>query len=189
MNRERIREYVHQYTYYFIIGISSLFALVFLPMVGSEIGLGFDVPDTVSGWIVWIASKCIVSSLNVLIFHSFKQQAKINVKNDKNYTEANAILNRSKPKEYHPRSPKTYQTKAYAKKGTTIFITSGLATIALTQAILRFDAMTMLTYLFTIIMGVIFGIMTMFKDEEYWTTEYLDYAKYMEETKYDRNKQ
>ena len=34
----------------------------------------------------------------------------------------------------------------------------------------------MLTYLFTIIMGLIFGILQMRTAEEYWTNEYLEYA-------------
>lgn len=185
----RLREAVHQYTYYVIIGIASLFALIFLPMLGSEVGLGFDVPNTTVGWIVFATTKAIVAFLNVLIFHSFKMQAIVNVKDDENYRKANEILSRIKTKEYNPRSPVRYQSQSYMRKGTTIFFSTAAATIALTQAIMTFDYVTMFTYLFTIVMGIVFGIMTMFKDEEYWTHEYLDYANLKENENNDNNRQ
>ena len=50
-------------------------------------------------------------------------------------------------------------------------------TVALTQAILSFDWMSMLTYLFTIVMGLIFGVLQMKTAEEYWTNEFWQYAQ------------
>lgn len=126
---------------------------------------------------MFIAVKIIVAAINVLIFHSFVQQAKLNIKDDKKFIEANDILARNKAKEYVPRSPDKFLRNAYAKKGTTIFVTSGLTTVAFTQAMLTFDYITMLTYLFTIVMGLVFGVMQMYKTMDYWTGEYLDYAK------------
>lgn len=172
---------VKQWMYYFIIGIISLVALIFLPMIGSTVGLGWNIPDTVVGWIVWIAVKLIVAAINVLIFHSFMQQAKLNVKNNEKYTEANEILGRMKIKKFIPRAPKVWNAQQYGKKGTMIFITTGLATIALTQAILTFDWIAMLTYLFTIIMGLIFGVLQMKSAEEYWTNEFYKYALMVKE--------
>lgn len=178
---KKTSEWLKQYTYYIIIFVASLIALVFLPMVGSTVGLGWKLPTTTAGWIVYVTTKIIVAGLNVLIFHAFMQQAKVNIINDAKYNEANEILGRIRIKEYHPRSPSKFNAGEYGKKGTTIFITTGLATVALTQALLSFDYITMLTYLFTIIMGLIFGVMQMFKAEVYWTTEYYDYAKIKEE--------
>ena len=60
-----------QWLYYFIIGIVSMIALCFLPMIGSDIGLAWNLPDTQIGWIVWVTIKTIVAVLNVLIFHCF----------------------------------------------------------------------------------------------------------------------
>ena len=37
------------YTYYIIIGVVSLIALVFLPMIGSTADMGFKVPDSAVG--------------------------------------------------------------------------------------------------------------------------------------------
>lgn len=167
---------VKQYVNYIIIGIVSLIALVFLPMLGSTIGLNWNIPNTLVGWIVWVVVKLIVATLNVLIFHCFMQQAKVNVKDNENYKRARDILIDQKEKEVSPKSPNKWSSQQYIKKGTTIFITTGLSTIALTQAILSFDYVSMLTYLFTIVMGLIFGTLQMKTAEEYWTDEYLQYA-------------
>lgn len=175
-----VRQTLKLYTYYFIIGIVSLIALVFLPFLGSTIGLGWAIPDTVVGWIVWVAVKLIVAALNVLIFHSFMCQAKINVKDDPKYKEACEILGKIKRKNFVPRGPEKWTKQQYGRKGTMIFITTALATIALTQAILTFDYVSMLTYLFTIIMGLVLGILQMKSAEVYWTDEFYKYAKMIE---------
>ena len=176
---------IRQWMYYFIIGIVSLIALCFLPMIGSDIGLGWNIPNTIVGWIVWVTVKLIVAVLNVLIFHCFMLQAKINIKENERYKEAQEILRITNKKEFIPRSPSTWNKKQYGQKGITIFITTGLSTVALAQALLTFDWMSMLTYLFTIVMGLIFGIMQMKTAEDYWTDEFWQYAKIVEK---DNNK-
>lgn len=173
---------IKQSLYYIIIGVVSFIALVFLPMIGSAVGLGWNIPDTTVGWIVWVGSKLIVSTLNVLIFHCFMCQAKINVKDNENYKKAREILTDVNLKEIKPRSPGKWNAEQYGKKGVTIFITSSLAVVALTQAVLTFDYISMLTYLFTIIMGLIFGILQMKTAEEYWTREYYEYALYRQKS-------
>lgn len=170
-------ETVKLYIYYAIIGLVSLMALLFLPMVGSEVGLDWNIPNTTVGWVVWVAVKVIVAVINVLIFYSFMQQAKVNVRDNEDYKWANEVMGRVKQKDFVPRSPHKFNSQAYGRKGTTIFLTSALATVALTQAILAYDWMAMLTYLFTIIMGIVFGILQMKNAEEYWTVEYPRYAK------------
>lgn len=170
-----------QWMYYILIAVVSLVALLFLPMVGSTVGLEWNVPDTIVGWIVWIAVKLIVAIINVLIFHAFMQQAKLNIKDHPNYIAARDILVEQKIKNVIPKSPEKWNAQQYGKKGTMIFITTALATIALTQALLTFDWIAMLTYLFTIIMGLIFGIMQMKTAEEYWIDEYYRYALMMKE--------
>lgn len=168
---------VRQWMYYFIIGIVSLIALCFLPMIGSSVGLGWNLPNTFVGWVVWVTVKLIVAVLNVLIFHCFMMQAKINIKDNERYIEAQSILRVNKVKEFIPRSPAAWNKQQYGTKGITIFITTGLSTVALTQAMLTFDWMSMLTYLFTIVMGLIFGIMQMKVAEDYWTDEFWQYAQ------------
>lgn len=168
---------IKQWLYYFIIGIVSMIALCFLPMIGSNVGLGWNLPDTEVGWIVWVTVKVIVAVLNVLIFHCFMMQAKINAKNNPKYVEALEILRLTKQKEFVPRSPSSWNKQQYGQKGVTLFITTALSTVALTQAMLTFDWMSMLTYLFTIIMGLLFGVMQMETAEEYWTDEFWQYAQ------------
>lgn len=80
-------------------------------------------------------------------------------------------------REAQPRSPGKWKAEQYSKKGITIFISSLLSVFALAQAALSFDYVNMLTYLFTILTGLIFGILQMKTAEEYWTTEFLDYAR------------
>lgn len=170
-------EKIKLYTYYIIIGIVSLIALLFLPMVGSSVGLEMRLPDTLVGWIVYCVTKLIVAALNVIIFYCFMQQAKVNVKDNEKYKKANDILEViEERKDRAPRSPKEWTRKQYGGKGITIFVTTILAAVSLTQAILTFDYITMLTYLFTIIMGLIFGILQMKNAEIYWTTEFYEYA-------------
>lgn len=167
---------VKQYMYYGIIALISLIALIFLPMLGSVVGLGWQTPNTVVGWIVWVTIKLIVSFLNVLIFHCFLKQGLVNVKDDEHYKKAREILQRNKDKDSLPRSPKKWNAQQYGGKGVSIFIASALTTVALTQAFLTYDYVALLTYLFTIISGIIFGIISMKGAEEYYTNEFYAYA-------------
>lgn len=171
---------VKLWMYYIIIGIVSLIALIFFPMLGSTVGLGWSLPTTTVGWIVWVTVKVLVALINVIIFHCFMCQAKINVKDNKQYIEARKILKDLEEKNYLPMAPNKWVRRQYLGKGTTIAITTFLSTIALSQAILAFDWVSMLSYLFTIVMGVIFGILQMKSAEEYWTEEYYEYALYVQ---------
>ena len=51
-----------------------------------------------------------------------------------------------------------------------------MSVVAIGQAVLSYDWPTALAYLFTLGLGIIFGIMQMKKAETYWTTEYYEYA-------------
>ena len=170
------KDRIKQNLYYIIIGIISFLSVAFLPMVGSTMGLGWKLPDTTAGWVVWAVSRLIIATINVLIFHSFMEQAKLNVKDDTHYIEAREILYKNKKKEHEPKSPQKWQALQYGKKGTTIFISSAMSVVALGQARLTFDWVGMLAFIFTIAMGLIFGIMQMKKAEAYWTGEFYEYA-------------
>lgn len=180
-NVETSLDKARQWIYYIIIGIISAVALIFLPMLGTQVGLAWNIPNTTVGWIVWVAIRLIVSVINVLIFHSFMCQAKLNSKENENYKKARDILVVQKVKIVLPRSPRKFNTQEYGRKGTTIFLATAMATVALTQAILAYDWMSLLTYLFTIVMGLIFGILQMKKAEDYWTDEYYRYALMVQE--------
>ena len=165
------------YINYVLIGVVSFVALFFLPFVGSEAGLAIRLPDTIAGWITFVLTKLIVAVINILIFHCFVQQAEINVKDDERYLEAKNILDRLKVEEYAYLSPKDFYHREYSKKGICIAITSMLSAFGLAQAVLTWDALTFLTYLFTILMGLIFGVLEMSKVEAYLTCDFLGYAR------------
>lgn len=181
---DSIRQTLKQGMYYIIIAVISLISVVFLPMVGTTLGLGWKLPDTTAGWVVWGVSRAIVATINVLLFHSFMEQAKLNIKDNEHYKEARDILVKVKKKEHKPKSPAQWNAAQYGKKGTSIFLSSAMSVVAIGQAVLSYEWATALAYLFTLGMGIIFGIMQMKKAETYWTTEYYEYAlmrKRMEE--------
>jgi hypothetical protein len=152
-------------------------------MFGSEVGMAFTFPTTPAGWIVFIITQLLMAIVNVLIFHSFICQAKINIKDDPKYNEAKSILQLYILKSYVPRSLSQFSRREYGMKGVSIAIGTLLAGFALTQAILTYDYVRMLSYLFTITFGVIFGILEMKKWEEYYTGEFYDYALYYQKIK------
>lgn len=179
---------IQEYLYYIIIGIVSFCALVFLPQVGT-IDVGFVFPSDAASWTVWIVTKCLTAAINVIIFHSFIQQAKVNIKDDPKYIEATKMLYECKPKNYAPRSPQKFLGKQYGRKGVMIFILTALSTIALTMAFLYFNWMAFLSYLFTILMGVALGILEMLKVQDYWTNEYYDFALAKKRAKEEEEKE
>ena len=177
MHKETLEKW-KTYQYYIIIGILSIIALFFLPMIGSEAGLVLNLPTTAIGWIVYVITKLLVAVLNILIFHCFVKQGKVNILGHPDFIEANTILAETQNvQEFVPRSPKQWNLATYGKKGLTIFVTTLISVIGLTQAVLTFDWVSKLTSLFTVIMGIIFGILQMNETERYWTEEYLQYAK------------
>ena len=175
------REKAKQNMYYILIGIISFISVAFLPMVGSTVGLEWKLPDTPTGWVVWAISRLIIATINVLIFYSFMEQAKLNVAKDPHYIEATEILLKAKKADHTPRSPRKWQALQYGKRGTKIFISSALSVVALGQAILSFDWVSMLAFIFTIAMGIVFGILQMKKAEAYWTDEFYRYALMIKE--------
>lgn len=170
------------YKYYFIIAIISLIAVFFLPMLGTDPAAGFNFPTTVVGWIVYITTKILVAIINMLLFHCFMCQGKLNIKDNPFYIEACEILRKYGfyVDNHAPRSPDEWLNREYRTKGVSITITSVLSAVVLTQAILVFDWVSMLTYLATIVFGVIFGLFQQDAAETYWTEEFWYYAKMIE---------
>lgn len=170
------------YIYYIIIAVVSILAVFILPMLGSELGLKWNIPNTIIGWIVYITCALLIALANMLIFHSFIKQAELNVKSNEHYKEACQILldlELKNPKaQALPRSPKQWKAQTYGTKGTTLFIFSIFGVVALSNAVLRFDINSLVSYIITIILALIFGIIQMKITEQYWIDEYYKYAKY-----------
>lgn len=176
----KFNEWMTDYINYIVIGVISLAVVTFLPMIGSSAGLGFTVPDTVAGWIVWSVVRVIMSFCNVFIFHCFIMQGKKTAKATKKWQEAHnklvMVYSKGNNKKA-PRSPQKWNAIQYGKKGTTIFLTTALACFAITQAILTFDWISLITYCISILMGILFGIMQMNNTVDYYTVEFCEYAE------------
>ena len=171
-----------QYLYYVIIGIFTFIVLVFMPMLGSSIDGGLKLPQGKGAWVMFVITRVFIAVTNIIIFYSFMQQAKLNVRNNKEYIEANKILLRRKNKhEKKPMSPKKWEASQYLKKGTTLAIGTVFALFSLSQAILTYKYTDLISYVLLIFLATVFGIFQMKKAEIYWTTEYYRYAKMIEE--------
>jgi hypothetical protein len=167
----------NDYLYYVLIGILSLAMVAFLPMVGTTAGLALTLPNTWAGWLVWLVSKSASAVLNILIFRCFIGQGETNVKDHPKYLEAKAILYKYTDLYAAPRGPIAWLNEQMKKKGTSIFIFTLVSTFALTQAVLTFDIVAMISYIFTAAMGLVFGVIQMKNTEDYYTDEFWRYAK------------
>ena len=179
--QENVEKKVQDYLYYFIIAIISLCAMLVIPCFGSTVGMEWNFPNSVVGWIVFITSKLMVAIVNILIFHGFIKQSRINIRDNSNYLEAMKILNDVGRKTYTPRSLAEINKKEYGHKMITIFISSMFSAFSFSQAILTFDITSLISYSITVLFGIIFGLLEMKKYEDYYTHEFVDYAKYVQE--------
>ena len=171
-----------QYLYYVIIGIFTFIVLVFMPMLGSSIDGGLKLPQGKGAWVMFVITRVFIAITNIIIFYSFMQQAKLNVRNNEYYKAANEILLKTKnAKEKKPMSPKKWEASQYLKKGTTLAIGTVFALFSLSQAILTYKYTDLISYVILIFSATVFGIFQMKKAEIYWTTEYYCYAKMIEE--------
>lgn len=180
-NEEKsLREKLSLNFYYCLIFILSLLVMtvapMFTPSANTDLGIAAIFPHTPIGWAIYVCTKLFVGVVNLLLFHCFVKQAKINIKDNVKYIEACKIYDIYHQKEYNPRSPKEYFGQLYRRKGIMIFLTSILSAIVLTNAILAFDLTAFVTYCMTILMGIIFGILKMKEVENYWTSEFYDSA-------------
>lgn len=178
-----------EYLNYILIALISIVSLTFLPMIGSTMGAEFHFPETKWELALFITVRACASIVNVLIFHSFICQSKVNVKNEPKYTEAREILITTKRKNKKPRSLTRFNVEEYGKKGTSLLVGTFFGTLVLTEAIINFSLVNFLTYVFTTTMAIVFGILEMKKYEEYYTTEYWEYAQMIKEDSNDTDKQ
>lgn len=171
-----LRDQLNQHIYYVLIFLLSAIALFVAPLFGSNLGLTLAFPQTKAAWVVYVTVKLFVAMINVLLFHCFVRQAKLNIKDDPRFIEAQTIMGKLRQTVQHARSPHTYFGQLYRRKGTTIFATTLLSAVVLTNAILTWDITSLITYATTVVMGLIFGILKMKDVEVYWTEEYYVFA-------------
>lgn len=112
------------------------------------------------------------------------KQAKLNIKDDPRYLAAEEILFTHIDQEQESIIPTSMRiSRMYRTKVFTTAIFTILGVFGFTNAILTFDWVQMLSYTFTIIIGIVFGWISMNEAEIIWTDEHLRYAKYVEEEK------
>lgn len=175
-----------QYIYYLIMFLASVIVLGVAPFLGSTANLESNFPNTAAGWIVWITIRIMMAVINVVIFYCFMQQGKLNIKDDPKFLEAKRILAVENTKQKPPRNPKTWEKNAYIKKALIIIVATLIAGIGISQAIISYDYIALISYIFTILMGLIFGLIQMKNAEFYWTDEYYEYALYIQNKKQEK---
>lgn len=177
---EELKNKLRIYTYYILIGVLSILSVVVFPILNSTADIRNTFPKDPTGWTMYILIRVLVVMMNMMIFTNFLAQAKLNIKENENYKKANEILGKCRAKEYHPRSPQRYLGQTYAVKGTFLIITTIASLFVIGNAVLNYDYMILIATSFSVIMSIVFGIMTMRRVEVYYVSEYLDFAENIE---------
>lgn len=117
------------------------------------------------------------------------KRAKINVRDDPKFLEAERILNEELDGIDDALPAAYYIRRMYRSKMTSTAIFTILGVFGFTNAILTFDWVSMLSYSFTIIMALTFGWISMGEAELIWIEQHYKYAKRVErERKAEREK-
>lgn len=169
------REAFRQYKNYGIIIILTLVTVTLFPLLGTSVGMEANYPDTTAGWIVWAVIKVALCADNIFIFQAFVDQAELNVQDDERYKEARDIVRKYRIGKYTPMSPEQRKKKIFSKKIVITILTS-LISVALTEALLHYNFADLIAYTISMIMAVVFGVLTMADQEKYWIEEFHDYA-------------
>ena len=189
METKTIKEQLRQFTYYIIIAAISLLTIIVFPLIGSGSSISIEqcFPTTQVDWIIYIIERVLIIVMNLTIFTSFIQQAKVNIKDNPNYLKANEILQHHHPKEYIPRSESKYLGQTYTTKGISLALTTVASLFVIGSAILNYDYMILIATTFSVVTTIVMGIIQMRKTELYYTTEYYDYANYIEKSQEEKN--
>ena len=177
METKTIKEQLRQFTYYIIIAAISSLTIVVFPLIGSGSSISIEecFPTTKIGWTIYIIERALVIIMNLTIFTSFIQQAKVNIKNSPNFKKAHEILQRHRPKE------SKYLGQTYTTKGISLALTTVASLFVIGSAILNYDYMILIATTFSVVITIVMGVIQMRKTELYYTTEYYDYANYIEQ--------
>ena len=181
--RQRRLESFKAVAYYIIISVILVLVLFIVPFIAGGINandFSYYLPKSTGGWIIFWAIRGGTVAGNLAIFALFKLQARTNARDNPNYIKAQEILNDlSGQKGFIPISPKRKAFKDWTTKGVTVFITTAFESLVIGSLIINFDVMTFLSCVTSSITAVLFGIVSMIKDEVYWTNDYLLYAEYI----------
>lgn len=184
-SRMHMKEKVNEYAYYIMIVLVAILTVFVPPLLLGAISGDFalNFPSNTAGWIVWVITNISVAIANISILVFFKLQAKKNCKNHPNFIEANERLSKisSKKINFVPRSPAKMNSEEYIHKVATIIVFTLASFVAVTSIVISFDINVLISTLISMITTLVISWSSMLKNEEYWTNEYLMYAKYIEE--------
>lgn len=120
MDERNLKEKLSLNFYYCLIFLLSLLVMtvapMFTPSANTDLGISAIFPHSVIGWAIYVCTKVFVGVVNLLLFHCFVKQAKINIKDNEKYIAARKIYDMYHPKEYNPRGPKQYFGQLYRKR-------------------------------------------------------------------------
>lgn len=182
------REAFKNYKNYGIIIVLTLVTVTVFPLLGTSVGMEARYPDTIVGWVVWAVIKIALCVDNIFIFQAFVDQAELNVQYEQRYIDARDIVRKYRIGKYNPMSPEERRKKMFSKKIIITVLTS-LISIALTEAILRYNWADLIAYSLSMIMAIVFGILSMADQEKYWVEEFYDYAITIKEEEEAKEKQ
>lgn len=178
--KNAVSSWVVSNIYPIVIFIASVLVLVFVPMVGSTGEAGSAIPtDPDEAFLYWVL-KGLTAALNMTIFAAFRRQAKVKSKESEGFKEAERILGKVKPKKAKYVSPAQFGLKQWGTKGVTLLLSTAVTSVALTNIVINYDWVSAIGCAVTILIAVLFGLMTLASEEYYWQVEYLKYAKSVE---------
>ena len=182
--REKLKAALSRYSIYMIIVLITSLVVIVPPLVaGSLYGdVGIYFPKTAEGWVLWGITNGGTSIGNVSLLVLFKMQAKRNVADNENYQKANGILNKLAREKsvFVPRSPGKMDRQDYLSKIFFIVLSTVSSFMVLSSLIMNFDVVTLISTVVSALITLCTSWVTMIRNEEYWTEEYLLYAEMLE---------
>ena len=209
MNQE-IREAIKARINFIVIGLVSFVGMGIIPFLAASINMDSDeeiiktaFPHSKLGWIMWAIFRLMVIIINIMIYVAFVNQGKANVKSEKSVIEALKRWNdvnvyKGKQKSHKrpnlPDTPNKHYAKLYSKKGLIIATMTFASLFSITYMTLNWDLVTFLSITIAIILSIVMGIISMHKEELYWTSDFIvrvdiEYSKMMEELENDKTRQ
>lgn len=166
-----------QYFNYGIVAIASFVALVVAPALESAITGQLNYPTTKQGWIFWAIGRVAIVVLNLVIFKALDKQSEINASDNENYQKAKAILDTDPKRQKIALSPEQVSRRDLLGKVPWIILGTAASLVALSQIIFRYSLATLVSYISTVVMDIVFAVWHMInKEVNYWSDEYYRYA-------------
>lgn len=200
---ETMKDKIQEKINFIIIGLVTVVGMGIIPFLtqcmnyeNEEEFVKNAFPTNTFGWIAWAILRGMIILINMMLFVAFVNQGKLNVKNEKEFVEANTKWTEvqvykgrktgKKSKMYL--TPSQHYATIYFKKGLFVSLATFASLFTITYLVLYWDFVTFLSITITIVLCIVFGILTMLKEQAYWTNDFpiradIEYRKMIEEKK------